>query len=41
MADDINNDSKGGKGGEGGEGTKEIQDKIVAIMPGFVNLLFN
>ena len=35
MADDINNDGKGGKG------AKEMQDKIVAIMPGFVNLLFD
>jgi hypothetical protein len=34
-ADDVDDD------GEGGEGAKETQDEIVAVMPGFVDLLFD
>jgi hypothetical protein len=30
-----------GNDGDGGEGAKETQDEIVAIMPGFVDLLFD
>jgi hypothetical protein len=34
-------DDAGDADGEGGEGAKERQDEIVAIMPGFVDLLFD
>jgi hypothetical protein len=37
-ADNVNDD---GKAAGGGEGTKETQDKIVAVMPGFIDLLFD
>ena len=41
MAGNNSNDNNGDKGGKGGEGAKKTQDKIVAIMPGFIDLLFD
>jgi hypothetical protein len=38
--DDDAGNADGG-GGEGAKGAKETQDEIIAIMPGFVDLLFN
>jgi hypothetical protein len=38
-ANNINDNN--GKGGKGSKGAKETQDKIVAVMPGFVDLLFD
>jgi len=40
-ANNNDNNSNGGKDGKGSKGAKKIQDKIVAIMPGFINLLFD
>jgi hypothetical protein len=37
-ANDINDN---GEGGKGGEGAKKTQDKIIAVMPGFIDLLFD
>jgi len=38
-AGDVN--SNGGEGTGTSEGAKETQDKIVAVMPGFIDLLFD
>jgi hypothetical protein len=40
-ASNINSNGKGGKGTGAGKGAKETQDKIVAMMPGFIDLLFD
>jgi hypothetical protein len=37
-ADDVDDD---GEAAGGGEGAKETQDEIVAVMPGFIDLLFD
>jgi hypothetical protein len=34
----IDDNSKGNKGGKG---TKKTQDEIIAVMPSFINLLFD
>jgi hypothetical protein len=38
---DNGDDGDDGNDGDGGEGAKETQDEIVAVMPGFVDLLFD
>jgi len=37
----ANNIDNNGEGGKNGKGAKETQDKIIAVMPSFIDLLFD